>query len=168
MHCNEYSQGLHYYPFVVNLDRCVASCSTLNYLSNRVCIPNETEHLHAFNMITEINELKTLKGIYHTNINVTLMVESVIQIKSGITINAAVSVKVKKKRKLFWFVTFLTNLRLVQNHCLLGSIKKMALFEIMMELGVFVLFGPEKYGTIYNRIRYLIDQKGDITYFFLS
>ena len=44
-------------------------------------------------MITEINELKTLKGIYHTNINVTLMVESVIRIKSGITINAAVSVK---------------------------------------------------------------------------
>ena len=86
---------------MVNLDRCAASCSTLNYLSNRVCIPNETEHLHAFNMITEINELKTLKGIYHTNINVTLMVESVIRIKSGITINAAVSVKFKKKRKLF-------------------------------------------------------------------
>ena len=97
MHCNEYSQGLHYYPFVVNLDRCVASCSTLNYLSNRVCIPNKTEHLHAFNMITEINELKTSKGIYHANINVTLMVESVIRIKSGTTINTVVSVKVKKK-----------------------------------------------------------------------
>ena len=66
-----------------------------------MCIPNETEHLHAFNMITEINELKTLKGIYHTNINVTLMVESVIRIKSGITINAAVSVKVKKKENYF-------------------------------------------------------------------
>ena len=53
--------------------------------------------LHAFNMITEINELKTLKGIYHANINVTLMVESVIRIKSGTTINTVVSVKMKKK-----------------------------------------------------------------------
>ena len=42
----------------------------------------------------------------------------------------------------------------------------MALFEIMMELGIFVLVGPEKYGTIYYRIRYLIGQKGGITYFF--
>ena len=27
-----------------------------------------------------------------------------------------------------------------------------------------VLFGPEKYDAIYNRIRYLISQKGGITY----
>ena len=29
LHPNEYSQGLHYYPFAVNLDRCVGSCNTL-------------------------------------------------------------------------------------------------------------------------------------------
>ena len=33
---NEYSQGLRYYPFVANLDRCMESCNTLNDLSNKV------------------------------------------------------------------------------------------------------------------------------------
>ena len=31
-----------------------------------------------------------------------------------------------------------------------------------------VLFGPEKYYAIYNRIRFLISVKGSITYFFLK
>ena len=61
-HPNEYSQELYYYPFAVNLDRCVRSCNTLNDLSNKVCVPNKTEDLNLslFNMITEINESKTL------------------------------------------------------------------------------------------------------------
>ena len=29
-HPNEYSQGFYYYPFVVNLERCVGSWNTLN------------------------------------------------------------------------------------------------------------------------------------------
>ena len=37
-HPNEYSQELHYYPFVVKLDRCVGNCNTLNDLSNKVCV----------------------------------------------------------------------------------------------------------------------------------
>ena len=59
LHLNKYSQEFHYYPFLVKLDQCVGSC---NDLSNKVCIPNKTEHLNlnAFNMITFINELKTL------------------------------------------------------------------------------------------------------------
>ena len=43
LHLNEYSQKLHYYPFLVELDRCVGSCNTLNDLSNKVCNPNKTE-----------------------------------------------------------------------------------------------------------------------------
>ena len=27
LHSNEYSQGIHYYPFVVKLDRCFGSCN---------------------------------------------------------------------------------------------------------------------------------------------
>ena len=59
---NEYSQEFHYYPFAVKLNRCVGSCNTLNDLSNKVCIPNKTEdsNLSVFNMITGINESKTL------------------------------------------------------------------------------------------------------------
>ena len=45
-HPNENSQGLRYYQFVVNLDRCVGSCNTINDLSNRVCVPNKTEDLN--------------------------------------------------------------------------------------------------------------------------
>ena len=43
-------------------------------------------------MITGINESKTLKSIYHVNINVDLMEENVIQISGGITINVDVSI----------------------------------------------------------------------------
>ena len=41
---NEYSQVFHYYPFAINLDRCVESCNTLNDLPNKVCVPNKTEN----------------------------------------------------------------------------------------------------------------------------
>ena len=35
LHPNEYCQGLHYYPFAINFDRCVGGCHTLDNLSNR-------------------------------------------------------------------------------------------------------------------------------------
>ena len=43
--------------FAVNLDRCVGSCNTLDDLSSRVGVSNETEdlNLHVFNMITRIS-----------------------------------------------------------------------------------------------------------------
>ena len=63
LHYNEDTQELHHYPFAVKLDRCVGSCNTLNDWSNKVCVPNKTEDLNlsVFNMITQINELKTLR-----------------------------------------------------------------------------------------------------------
>ena len=62
LHPNEYSQEFYYYAFVVKLDRYVPSCNILNNLSNNVHIPNKTEclHLSMFNLITGINESKTL------------------------------------------------------------------------------------------------------------
>ena len=62
LHSNKYSQEFHHYPFLVKLDRCVGSYNTLNDLSNKACVPNKTEHLNlsVFNMITGINEFKTL------------------------------------------------------------------------------------------------------------
>ena len=62
LHPNEYSQEFHYYPFAVKLDRCVGSCNTLKDFSNKVCVPNKTEDLNlsVFNMITGVNESKTL------------------------------------------------------------------------------------------------------------
>ena len=39
---DENSQGLRYYPFMVNLDRCTESCNTLDDPSGRICVPNKT------------------------------------------------------------------------------------------------------------------------------
>ena len=35
LHPNEYIEGLRYYPFSFNLDRCLESCNTLNDLFNQ-------------------------------------------------------------------------------------------------------------------------------------
>ena len=95
LHPNEYSQKFHYYPFAVRLDRCVGSCNTQNYLSNKVCVPNKTEDLNisVFSVIARINESKTLTKHIYMNVNVVLMEENVIQINGGIMINVNVSVK---------------------------------------------------------------------------
>ena len=52
LHPNEYSQESHYYPFAVQLDKCVGSCNALNDLPNRACIDL---NIHVFNMITGKN-----------------------------------------------------------------------------------------------------------------
>ena len=40
LHPKEYTQGLHYYPFIFNLYRYVGSWNVLNELSDKVCVPN--------------------------------------------------------------------------------------------------------------------------------
>ena len=57
LHPNENTQLLHYYPCLINLDRCIRSCYTLNDLSNKVCVPNKRGDLYltVFNRITGIN-----------------------------------------------------------------------------------------------------------------
>ena len=62
----------HYYPFAVQVDRCVGCCNTLNDLSNKICVPNKIEdfvpnkiedlNLNVFNILTGINEWKTLRN----------------------------------------------------------------------------------------------------------
>ena len=62
LHPNEYIQEWSYYQFQVNVDRCGGSCNTLDNLSSRVCVSNKTKdlNLHAFNLITGINQSRTL------------------------------------------------------------------------------------------------------------
>ena len=48
--------------------------------------------------MARINKSKTLTNIYHLNVNVKLMLENVIQIKSGTITNVDVSVKIWKKK----------------------------------------------------------------------
>ena len=95
LHPNEYSQEFHYYPFAVKLDRCVGSCNTLNDLSNKECITNKIEDLNlsVFNMITSINDSKTLTKHILRECKCKLMEQNASQINGGIAINADVSVK---------------------------------------------------------------------------
>ena len=46
----------------LHFGRCAESWNTLNDLSNKLCVANKTEDLKVsvFNLITEINESKTL------------------------------------------------------------------------------------------------------------
>ena len=58
----QYNQQLNYYPYSVNLDRCVGHCNTFSDLSNRTYIRKKTKdlRLHYFNVVTAENESKTL------------------------------------------------------------------------------------------------------------
>ena len=92
---NECNQEFHNYPFAIKLDRCVGSCKTLNYSSNKVCVPSKAEDLNlsVFNMVTGINESKTLTKHISCEIKCKFVEKNVIQINGGITINVDVSVK---------------------------------------------------------------------------
>ena len=46
LHPNQCTQGLRYYPFVVNLDKFTGGCNTVNDLSNRMRVPNKTKDLY--------------------------------------------------------------------------------------------------------------------------
>ena len=56
VHPNEYTKGLRYYPFEVNLGR-VSEVNTFTDLSIKVCVLNKTEdlNLNMLNMIVGMN-----------------------------------------------------------------------------------------------------------------
>ena len=93
-HPNEYSTKFHDYPFAVKLDRCAGSCNTLNDLS-KVCVPNKTEDLNlsVLNMITGINESKTLANHTLCECKCKFDRKNLIEINGGITINVDVNIK---------------------------------------------------------------------------
>ena len=89
------SQECHYYSLAVKLERYVGSCNTLNGFSNKVYVPNKTEGSNRsnFNVITGINESKTLTKYIWCKFKVNLIEENVIQINCGIMINVDMSIK---------------------------------------------------------------------------
>ena len=93
LHPNEYSEEFHYYPFGVKLD--VWKLEVVILLSNNVLVTNKTEDLNlsVFNMITGINESKTLTKHVPCECKCKFDGKNVIQINGRITINVDVSVK---------------------------------------------------------------------------
>ena len=53
---------LNYLSFMISLDKCNGSCNAVDDLSTKICVPSETKNMidKKFNMITRINEAKTL------------------------------------------------------------------------------------------------------------
>ena len=43
-------------------DICNGSCNAVNLLSTKICVPSKTNDQNVFNMITKINEAKTLEN----------------------------------------------------------------------------------------------------------
>ena len=70
----------------------------------------------------------------------------------------------KNHTKTFWFITFHTQWCLAKNHCVLDLLKETDLSDFILRY--LVLICAEKYDAIYNRTRYLISQKSDVTYLF--
>ena len=67
MFCSNYTywfnlKEIHYYPYIVTLEKCGESWNTLHDLSNRLCAPITTDDVNVkvFNMITKINKSKLL------------------------------------------------------------------------------------------------------------
>ena len=61
------------------LGKCTVSCITFSDLSSRVSVLIETDkNLNVFNIITKINQLKTLTKKVDITVNMNLMKENVI------------------------------------------------------------------------------------------
>ena len=60
---NECNQGLRYYTFAANSDRCNGNCNTLCCLSDKIYVLSKIESLNSifFSMIKRISELKILR-----------------------------------------------------------------------------------------------------------
>ena len=72
----------------------------------------------------------------------------------------------KSHKYILSFMAFNIKLLLEQNLCVLDSVKQVDLseFRVYDETRCLKLLGCKKYDSIYNRIRYLIILKSDITY----
>ena len=94
------SGELHYYLFIITLDRLDGSFNINGDPFGRICVLKKTEDvsLKVFNMIKGINASKTIVKIFHVNADVNLMVENVFQNKHEIMIIA--NEKVKKKKTI--------------------------------------------------------------------
>ena len=74
------------------------SCNALNYLSNKIYVPGKTEdlNLHIFNMITGMNESKTINKHVSWEYKRKDIGKKRIRIKSVIKINVSVNANIQK------------------------------------------------------------------------
>ena len=96
---------LHYYPFIVNLDRCNENCNTLDDatamifdVSDKWYLPNETRdvNVNVFNAMTVINESKSLVRHISWDCKCSFMVKNVMSMQMLKTSETYVKKYVKK------------------------------------------------------------------------
>ena len=53
---------LNYYPFMISLDKFSGICNSVDDISTKICVSSKTKDINikVFNMITNINESKTM------------------------------------------------------------------------------------------------------------
>ena len=113
---------------MVILYRCAGCCNTIDDLSNKVCVPNNTQglNLSVFNMISGINK----SSIYHVNVNVNLMEQNLIQINGVITINVYVSLRSIIYVKKIMFGILLHVIVKMENIGLLWMIQQLSVMKL--------------------------------------
>ena len=91
---------LNYYPFIVNPDKCYGSCNDPD-LSTKICVPSKTKDINIklFNMITKINEDKTLIKHISCDWKSKLPSTTCNEIKNGMMKHINVSVKIIVRAK---------------------------------------------------------------------
>ena len=54
---DKFNQGLCYYPFMVNIGRCIRNYDTFHDPSGRICVPYKSENVNIIltNIITKTN-----------------------------------------------------------------------------------------------------------------
>ena len=79
---------LKYFPYMISVDRCNGSRNTLDDFFVKICAPNTTEdaNINVFNMITGLNEAKTLLKLISCSCNCkNLIVKNVIVISVDVS-----------------------------------------------------------------------------------
>ena len=82
---------------MISLKRCNECCASLHDPCARICIPNKTKviNLNVLDMTRRKNESKVLTKKNQLIVNVNLMIQNLIQIKSRINICADLSSKIQ-------------------------------------------------------------------------
>ena len=84
---------LKYYSFKIILHNCNGS---FNVWSPKICVPKATKSINmkAFNMITNEDEVKPWRNIFHVAVSANSIVQYVIQIKNWIIKYVNMNVKI--------------------------------------------------------------------------
>ena len=125
------NRSLCYYPFMFNLDRCNESINIHDDPLGKIYIVNKIDDVNLIvcNIVTRINESKTLTKHISCKYTCKFDGRNVIRIKSGTTINLDVSVKTQENFKRDKKLVFR-----IQVHVLVKMVKTLKILLMIQQL----------------------------------